>query len=415
MKRFLSTIVLSIYLIIAYGQPLHCDGSRYLDSVFDEVSETLNIKFGENITISGETKELLVDVFEPAGDAFTERPLLLLLHGGSYVGGNKESLHEICRNYAQRGYVAATMSYRLFDGPLIPLPDSVDLVEVVIQSVEDAYAGLRFFIDDSENGSNTFGIDADMIFLGGTSAGGITAVNTAYLDEEDSIPDFMAEFIDPTFGLTGNSNDLTTIDPVIQGVLNFSGATYNVSWLDENDEPIFSAHDDGDNVVPYGVGFASPFFGIPLVSLQGSEAIAAKATELGIVNELVTFENSLGHVSYFNNLGSDNAIEVLTKSSIFVEAIVCEGISSASNSLGLKTISAYPNPSSGFMTIEFDPAIDLKYLEVYNQLGQLVYKASDFSSNIQISKAETGSGLFFVKGKNSEQIEIIQPLKIIMN
>jgi hypothetical protein len=48
-------------------------------------------------------------------------------------------------------------------------------------------------------------------------------------------------------------------------------------------------------------------------------------------------------------------------------------------------------------------------------LGQLVYTASDFSSNIQISKAETGSGLFFVKGKNSERIEIIQPLKILMN
>ena len=104
MKRFLSTILLSSYLIIAYGQPLHCDGSRYLVSVFDEVSETLNIKFGENITVSGETKELLVDVFEPVGDAFTERPLLLLLHGGSYVGGNKESLHEICRNYAQNNF-----------------------------------------------------------------------------------------------------------------------------------------------------------------------------------------------------------------------------------------------------------------------------------------------------------------------
>ena len=39
MKRFLSTILLSSYLIIAYGQPLHCDGSRYLVSVFDEVSE----------------------------------------------------------------------------------------------------------------------------------------------------------------------------------------------------------------------------------------------------------------------------------------------------------------------------------------------------------------------------------------
>lgn len=396
------------------SQPLHCDGVRYIDQVFDEVTETFDIKFGENITVSGETKELLVDVFEPADDDFTERPFLLLLHGGAYVGGDKESLHDVCRNYAKRGYVAATMSYRLFDGNLIPLPDSTDLIEVVIQSVEDTYAGLRFFTNDAKN-DNTFGIDDEMFFVGGVSAGGITAIHTAYMDENDDIPEFMLEYIDPDFGLAGSSNDLTDINPVIKGILNFSGAIYNTSWMDAGDEPIFSAHDDGDNVVPYGIGYATPFFGIPLVSLQGSEAVEARATELGIPNVLITFENSLGHVSYFNNLNSDKALEVLNGSSLFLEGIVCEGFSSSGASIDLETFKAFPNPGYDQIQLEFDASIGLELIEVYNQFGQLVEQIFPKGSSSTLSKSAIGSGLFIVRGMNKDSMEIISPIKVIMH
>lgn len=414
MIRYLTFICFLFTSNFIIGQSLHCDGTRYLEQVFDEVTETLNIKFGENTTVSGVTKELMVDVFEPTADGLTERPFLLLLHGGAYVGGEKESLHDICRNYAKRGYVAATMSYRLFDGPLIPLPDSTDLIEVVIQSVEDTYAGLRFFINDAEI-DNTFGIDTDMIFVGGVSAGGITAIHTAYMDENDEVPAFMEEFIDPVFGLGGNSNDLTDIDPVVKGVLNFSGAIYNTSWMDADDEPIFSAHDDGDNVVPYGIGFATPFFGIPLVSLQGSEAIEARATELEVPNVLVTFENSLGHVSYFNNLTSDKAIEVFTSSSVFLEGIVCEGFSSTDSALELETFRAFPNPGVDQIQIQFDTTIGLELIEVYNQFGQLVSQLYPNEGTSIISKSDIGSGLFIVRGKNEASMEIISPIKIIMH
>jgi para-nitrobenzyl esterase len=415
MKRFLFSVICTLSITGLAAQASHCDGSRYTEIVFDELTETLDVKFGENITVSGETKELLVDIFEPAGDDIAVRPFVLLLHGGAYVGGEKESLHDVCREYAKRGYVAATMAYRLFDGPLIPLPDSTDLVEVVVQSVEDTYAALRYFINDAAD-ENVYGIDTDMIFVGGVSAGGITAIHTAYMDEEDDIPSFMADFIDPEFGLGGNSNDLTDITPEIKGILNFSGAIYNVSWMDDKDEPIFSAHDDGDNVVPYGVGYATPFFGIPLVSLQGSLPIEQKATELGIVNELVTFENSLGHVSYFNNLSSANATEVFTKSSLFLEGIVCEGISSTNNRLGLETFKAFPNPSTAMITLEFEESLGLEYIEIYNQLGQLVsLRSTDEQSSLILSKEDIGSGMFIIKGKNKNQLEVLKPVKVIFN
>ena len=237
-----------------------------------------------------------------------------------------------------------------------------------------------------------------MIFIGGVSAGGITSIHTAYMDDNDDVPDFMSQHIDPDLGLPGASNEFTDITPVVQGVLNYSGAIYNVSWMDENDEPIFSVHDDQDNVVPYGVGFATPFFGIPIVSLQGSEAVHAKAEDLGMSSELITIENSLGHVTYFNNLSSAIAIEVLDNSSIFLEGIACADVSSTEllSQTGLQLYAA-PNPSSGEMQIVIPQEFMGGQLEVFDVSGQVKYAQPVQGLNMSLRASDIGQGLFVVR------------------
>ena len=411
MKRLLSILCMTIpSFLFTYGQAPACDGQRYIEEVFTDLTETFDVKYGENITVTGATKELMVDVFEPAGDVEVKRPLLLLIHGGSFVFGDKSDLHDICRSYARRGYVAATMSYRLFDGPIVPLPDSIALVEVVVQSVEDASAALRYFKDNAVN-DNTFGIDPDQIVIGGISAGGITSVQVAYMDDNDEIPDFMALNIDDVYGLAGNSNDLTDINTDVIGVLNFSGAIYNTAWMDADDEPIYSVHDDGDNVVPYGVGYAAPFFGIPIVSLQGSEAVHGKAIELGINSELVTIENSLAHVSYFNNLSSDIAQEVLLGSSTFVENLVCNDPSSVEELSALMNTTAYPNPSDSEILIEWSADLKDARLLVFDQLGKLVIEKEVSGFSTTVSKENIGTGFFIAKIEAADvNIDAIQLL-----
>lgn len=390
----LTLFVLSSASVLA--QSPGCDGERYISPIFSELTETFNIKYGENTSLSGETVELLLDVFEPVESDVNERPLVLLIHGGGFVSGDKAVMHDICRGFASRGYVSATMSYRLYDGPLPPFPDSIALIGAVIDAIEDAHGAMRFFIDDAQN-DDVYGIDPDMIFLGGGSAGGITSVWAAYMDENDYIPDFMAEHIDPDYGIPGASNDLTDISPEIQGVLNYSGAIYDVSWMDENDEPVFSVHDDGDPVVPYGTGFANPA-GFPLISLQGPETMHAKAQELGVQSDLYIFENSPGHVSYFQDLSSAVAIEVIDSSSVFLEAIACAVPSSVDiQNKEYLNIVATPNPSSADILLEIPQEFMDGKVEVFNASGQIKYTQKVSSLNLNLNTTELGKGVFIVR------------------
>jgi acetyl esterase/lipase len=42
--------------------------------------------------------------------------IILFIHGGSWIGGDKESLEPFCRIYAQMGYITATLGYTLLNG-----------------------------------------------------------------------------------------------------------------------------------------------------------------------------------------------------------------------------------------------------------------------------------------------------------
>ena len=60
--------------------------TRYLDEVFSDVDVTSNIQYGTNVTVitalQGQppaAQPLVLDLYEPAGDTETDRPLLLLL------------------------------------------------------------------------------------------------------------------------------------------------------------------------------------------------------------------------------------------------------------------------------------------------------------------------------------------------
>lgn len=58
--------------------------------------------------LNGETLDLCLP-----GGAATARPGVLLIHGGGWQGGDKSQYEDLCRRLAERGFVAATMNYRL--------------------------------------------------------------------------------------------------------------------------------------------------------------------------------------------------------------------------------------------------------------------------------------------------------------
>lgn len=371
-----------------------CDGNRYRSEVFTEVDLTAGLKYGENTTFSGDFQELFLDVYEPANDEAEMRPVIILGFGGSFISGEREDLDFLCRYYARMGYVAVTIDYRLYDGPPFPFPTGEQLTEVVVQSIGDMKAAIRFMREDAAT-DNEFKIDPDIVFVGGISAGAIMAAHTAVIDADDTFTPELEALLEANGGFEGNSSDNFEYSSEVSGFINFSGALNDASWIDSDDPPFYSVHDDGDMVVPYGEGFAS-VFGIDIIYVEGSSVMAAIATEAGVTNELETVDSDL-HVSYL--LTEADREQYIGGSGAFMYELICADFMSNTNNTLIETRKVYPNPTTGHVVLgeqNFDS------VEVFDAYGKKMFETAavreiqigHLAGGVYVLKMQRGAELF---------------------
>ena len=377
-----------------YAQVAGCDGERYRIDVFSSVEVTEAVKFGENTTIGGNLQELFMDVYEPMDDDLEARPAIVLAFGGGFVAGERESLDGICRSFARKGYVAVTIDYRLFD-LLFPI-DSSQMTDVVVKAVSDMKAAIRYLREDADT-DNQFRIDPAQIFVGGVSAGAITAAHTAYLDASDELPSDIQTALNENGGFEGNSSDNIEYSSEAQGVINYSGALKDAGFIDGGDPPLFSVHDDGDAVVPYGNG-SVPAGPIIYVYLEGSKTMHEQATVSEIENELITIENSNGHVSYFVNNAAQYEEQVETASANFLADILCGPLSSTSVLESYSdAVNVYPNPATDVLNVNFKNRTQNYKLRIYNSMGKLVWDSPQQHITQQIKLEGFPNGSYYLQ------------------
>ena len=99
---------------------------------------------------------LQLDLYLPAKRTAAARPAIVLVHGGGWRSGVRANLAPMAIRMAQRGYAAATVSYRL--SPEAPYP----------AAIHDVKAALRWVRSHAAQ----YGIDPGRIAVGGGSAGG---------------------------------------------------------------------------------------------------------------------------------------------------------------------------------------------------------------------------------------------------
>jgi acetyl esterase/lipase len=104
--------------------------------------------------------KLEMDILRPKVAASESRPAVILIHGGGFRAGKRESYLPMAARLAERGYVAATVSYRLAPRHQFPA------------AVHDVKAAVRFLRANSKR----FGIDSERICAMGGSAGGHLAL-----------------------------------------------------------------------------------------------------------------------------------------------------------------------------------------------------------------------------------------------
>ena len=101
MKTWISLGAGVVFGLSAVGQagPIVAAGN-------DEVVIEDNITYGQ----AGDT-ELKLDLARPQGDG--PFPAIVFIHGGGWSGGSRQGYRGEIQEAAKRGYVAATISYRL--------------------------------------------------------------------------------------------------------------------------------------------------------------------------------------------------------------------------------------------------------------------------------------------------------------
>jgi len=124
----------------------------------DSVKLEKGIEYGKGGDVS-----LQLDLYSPK-EMTKPVPGVLFIHGGAWRKGSREIYHAYCTKFAQRGYVAATISYRLVGVATFPA------------AVEDVKCAVRWMRANAER----LGVDPNQIAAVGASAGGHLAMLAGY-------------------------------------------------------------------------------------------------------------------------------------------------------------------------------------------------------------------------------------------
>ena len=244
---------------------------------------------GVSSTIRPKDLELKMDIYMPVNAGSTYRPFLMVIHGGAFYIGDKESIPIVafCRYFASLGYTTASINYRLGF-----LPSKTSVERAGYQALQDAHAAMRFMVENRVQ----YQIDTSLLFVCGTSAGAITSLNLGYMQNSSRPESTKKGFLYTDLGNIENSGNLLNNKFSIKAIGNMWGAINEIDLLKSADIAVVSFHGDKDRIVPYKYDY--PFevvskevgkviFG----KMYGSFEIHKMLKKLNRREKLYTFEN----------------------------------------------------------------------------------------------------------------------------
>lgn len=209
-----------------------------------KVGENRDIVYGRvvrNVDDDRERMDLKLDLFVPEDGARTARPLLVAFHGGAFQNGDKRdsSLVEWCRYFASLGYVVSSVDYRQGYRR-----NEKETDEAMFRALKDANAAVRFLLK-----RDSLLIHSDRIFAAGADAGAITAMNLAFMRDEN-MPVVMTERGDSL--IASRQQLVRGFD--IRAVANLWGAVPDTAILRNAKIPVISFQSKEDAEIPYWAG-----------------------------------------------------------------------------------------------------------------------------------------------------------------
>ncbi|MFA5449036.1 MAG: alpha/beta hydrolase [Clostridia bacterium] len=122
---------------------------------YEDITQYRDISYTDS-----DTRFNKMDIYRPKdeadGDTLNKLPVIVSIHGGGWVNGNKEFNHIYCQDLARQGFAVLNINYHLI--PVAPMP----------KPMQDVFAVFNFIDDNAE----LYGFDRNNVFLTGDSAGG---------------------------------------------------------------------------------------------------------------------------------------------------------------------------------------------------------------------------------------------------
>lgn len=272
-----------IAIIFFMGISLQGFSQRYLTETFTDVTVTSDVVYGKNWSVIATTPlkfDNKCDVYEPTGDTASNRPLVIVLHTGSFLpavnngqatGSKKDSaVVEMCMRFAKKGYVAVAADYRLGWSSQSKDQDvrTGTLINAVYRAIQDAKNCVRFFKNDGAN-ANTFKIDSTKIAVGGFGSGGYIAVGYANFDKVHELQvvkfadlNTKEPYVDQTVAGNFNGTNATAQNlpnypynsSAINMIFNIGGASGDSTWIEAGEPPVVGMHCYKDPFAPFKSG-----------------------------------------------------------------------------------------------------------------------------------------------------------------
>lgn len=258
---------------------------------------------------------LKMDVYEPANDSKTDRPVVIYVHTGNFLPpvlngsplGDKADpvAVELCERWAKRGFVAVSHNYRLGWNPIATT--EAERRGTLLNAVYRALHDTKHLVRHLKDNASTYGIDPNKIVLYGQGSGGYVALAYATLDRHAEIT--IQKFINPISSPPASYVDTAQVGNLdgFNGLLNLylpsatsadvsmtvnaGGALADTSWLEAGDVPMVSFQCPRDPFAPFDNGI------VVVPTTQGN------VVEVQGPNEFMLKVNALGNNSVFNSAG----------------------------------------------------------------------------------------------------------------
>jgi len=195
-----------------------------------------------------------MDILRPRETAGSQRPAVLLVHGGGFRAGSKEGYIPLAIKLAERGYVTATVNYRL--APQYRYPAAVEDVKSAVRFLRANAA--KYNLDPNHIGALGGSAGGHLVLMLGLTAGVKEFESVGPNQEQSTAVQCVVDDYGPTDFTQSYSKsvDAAEVLPLFFGgdltherLRHMRGSPLN--WVTPNAAPTLAIHGTADTYVAY--------------------------------------------------------------------------------------------------------------------------------------------------------------------